>query len=59
MKVDIAFGVGGIDEVLYYAVRHWLWLAALHQQTLDPQCAVDAAPSVSGPIENDENITRE
>jgi hypothetical protein len=47
MKIDIAFGVGAIDEALHHAMRHWLGLTALHQQTLDPQRAVDAAPPIS------------
>jgi hypothetical protein len=47
MKIDIAFGVGAIDETLHHAVRHRLGLTAPHQQTLDPQRAIDAAPLVS------------
>jgi hypothetical protein len=57
--MHIAIGIAGIDEALHYPVRDRLRLSPLHEQALDPQGAIDAAPTVSRPIDNHKDVARE
>jgi hypothetical protein len=58
-KLNVALSIGEIEQALHHAVGDWLRFSSLHKQTLYSQCAIDAAPAVSGSIEDHKNIAWE
>ena len=49
---------GSLGQLLHQSMGDGLGLAAAHQQAVDAEGAVDAAPAVTTKIESDEHIAR-
>jgi hypothetical protein len=59
VEVYIAVSISCADETFYHPVWNGLRLSVMRKQAVDAECSVDAAPTISLSVNNNEEVPRE